>query len=310
MTVGTNTVTLVDLNDAVFDSGSIMTIGNFAVTAGSLSAANGLTLDFGGNFVGYGTINTPNNSSKPLINNGHITGFSAAGPITLPGYVKGVGTFDQVTFTGTYSPGFSPASVSAGSLTFGSTSTLVMELGGTAAGSQYDQILASGAIAFGGTLQVSLINGFTPTAGQSFNLFDWASETATFSSLSLPSLGASLAWNTSQLYTAGVLSVVSAGTPGDYDNNGVVDAADYVVWRKYQGTTHALPNDPTGGIIGTTQYSTWRSNFGKPPGSGSGTPNYASTAVPEPATLVLTILAAASCSPRRRPVALNIRTTR
>ena len=47
------------------------------------------------------------------------------------------------------------------------------------------------------------------------------------------------------------------GLPGDYNNDGTVDAADYVVWRKNDGTQ--------GG------YDTWRANFGQPlPGSGSG----------------------------------------
>jgi hypothetical protein len=34
---------------------------------------------------------------------------------------------------------------------------------------------------------------------------------------------------------------------GEYNGNGSVDAADYVVWRKNQGTSNPLPNDPTGG---------------------------------------------------------------
>src|SRR5205085_2633394 len=46
-----------------------------------------------------------------------------------------------------------------------------------------------------------------------------------------------------------------AGINGDYNNDGKVDAADYVVWRKYAGTTHTLPNDPTGGTIGIAQYN-------------------------------------------------------
>ena len=31
-----------------------------------------------------------------------------------------------------------------------------------------------------------------------------------------------------------------AGVTGDYNNNGMVDAADYVVWRNKSGTTHVL----------------------------------------------------------------------
>jgi hypothetical protein len=57
------------------------------------------------------------------------------------------------------------------------------------------------------------------------------------------------------------------------------------LWRKHQGTTHLLPNDPTGGTIGAAQYTTWRSNFGKPPGSGSG--DLLGATVPEPVSFVL-----------------------
>jgi len=66
----------------------------------------------------------------------------------------------------------------------------------------------------------------------------------------------------------------SAAIPGDYNGNGTVDAADYVKWRK----------NPTdfGGTPGG--YNTWRTNFGKPPGSGS---SLAGSAVPEPGTIVL-----------------------
>lgn len=68
------------------------------------------------------------------------------------------------------------------------------------------------------------------------------------------------------------------GLTGDYNGNGIVDAADYVVWRKT-------------GINGPTGYNTWRTNFGKPGGSGSVAGIQA--AVPEPTTLVLLMFAAA-----------------
>ena len=241
-------------------------------------------------------MNSTNTLAKRAIINGAVQGNSGAFPITLSGYIKGLGTFNNVTFTGTFDPGLSPTLTTVGSITFASTSTLIMELGGTAPGSGHDQIDASGTLALDGTLLVSLVNGFGPSSGNSFDLFDWATINGTFDNLSLPALGAGLAWDVSQLYTAGVLSVV-AGLVGDYNNNGTVDAADYVVWRKYQGTTHVLPNDPTGGTIGAAQYTTWRANFGKPPGNGSGTT--VSAAVPEPATPVLLMLAAAGWYLRR-----------
>ena len=280
--VGQHTVTLADANDAVFDSAALVSLGSGA-SPGTLNAANGLTLDFGGNVTGFGTVSTTNNLAKPLINNGHITGNSVAQPITLTGYVKGVGTFDNVNFTGTFSPGLSPTILTVGNVALSATSTLIMELGGTSPGSGYDQIQSSGTLAFDGTLQMSLINGFTPIAGQSFNLFDWMSTSGTFDTLQLPTL-AGLTWNTSQLYTTGVLSVVAAGLPGDYNHNGAVDAADYVLWRKYNNTATTLPNDLTSGTD-DSDFTVWRSHFGQPAGSGAASDT--NTAVPEPTTLVL-----------------------
>ncbi len=87
------------------------------------------------------------------------------------------------------------------------------------------------------------------------------------------------------------LNVESAGNtivrPGDYNNNGIVDAADYPVWRKNEGTSNALPNDPIGGQIGQEQYDQWRAHFGQPAGNGS----LSDTTVPEPANGVLLLCA-------------------
>jgi hypothetical protein len=88
--------------------------------------------------------------------------------------------------------------------------------------------------------------------------------------------------------------VANPAVAGDYNDNGVVDAADYAVWRKNVSTSTALPNNLISGTIGLAQYNQWRANFGNTtpsPGSGSGAP--ANTAVPEPATLLHLILAVA-----------------
>ena len=85
-------------------------------------------------------------------------------------------------------------------------------------------VYCTGNLNLGGMLAVSLINGFMPTAGNSFDLFDWASLDGTFASMQLPTLPGGLTWNISQLYTTGVLSV--GGVLGDYNHNGVVDGAD------------------------------------------------------------------------------------
>jgi hypothetical protein len=78
-------------------------------------------------------------------------------------------------------------------------------------------------------------------------------------------------------FTGGVVVYRSLGPslPGDYNINGVVDAADYVVWRNEIGTP--------------ATYDTWRANFGRTAASGS---MVANSSVPEPASVVLAIVAA------------------
>jgi hypothetical protein len=77
-----------------------------------------------------------------------------------------------------------------------------------------------------------------------------------------------------------------ATVPGDFNSNGTVDTADYIVWRRGLGTLYS-----------PSHYDIWRTNFGSSlgPGSGSALPSAQplSAAVPEPATVVLLILAAA-----------------
>lgn len=70
---------------------------------------------------------------------------------------------------------------------------------------------------------------------------------------------------------------------GDFNLDGVVDAADYVVWRKTDGTQSG--------------YDTWRMHFGETLGDGSGAT--ANVTVPEPATLVMLVMAAAASIPLR-----------
>jgi hypothetical protein len=57
---------------------------------------------------------------------------------------------------------------------------------------------------------------------------------------------------------------------GDFNSDGIVDAADYTVWRDGLGTTYT-PED----------YDLWKANFGAGAGSGS-----LAVSVPEPSTLL------------------------
>ncbi len=92
-----------------------------------------------------------------------------------------------------------------------------------------------------------------------------------------------------------VVTDVSAGALGDFNEDGKVDAGDYVAWRKNTGGG-ALPNDD-GAADQAARYALWRSNFGNPPGAGSG---LGEAAVPEPSSLVLLVVSAAYCWLARR----------
>jgi hypothetical protein len=88
--------------------------------------------------------------------------------------------------------------------------------------------------------------------------------------------------------------------PGDYNNNKVVDAADYVLWRDNLGAPNeaSINNNGDGGGITASDYTYWRARFGNTSGAGAGS---VSAAVPEPASFVLLMMAATGwCNWRRR----------
>jgi PEP-CTERM motif len=78
-----------------------------------------------------------------------------------------------------------------------------------------------------------------------------------------------------------------AASPGDFNGDGKVDAADYTVWRDGLGTKYVAE-----------QYAEWKSNFGT--GAGSGAGGLRDAAVPEPATCLLVGAAAAGVLGLRR----------
>jgi hypothetical protein len=81
------------------------------------------------------------------------------------------------------------------------------------------------------------------------------------------------------------------GIDGDYNDNKVVDAADYAMWRKNLNTSVLLANDPTPNVVDQSDYDLWRHNFGKTAASLG-----AAAAVPEPSATMLIALCAACSS--------------
>jgi hypothetical protein len=95
-----------------------------------------------------------------------------------------------------------------------------------------------------------------------------------------------------QMFTIMVSSAVTE-VPGDYNGNGTVDTADYVLWRKGGPLINEVDAP---GVVNAADYTEWRARFGN---AGSGAGASAIGAVPEPTSLVLLILGAAGGGVRR-----------
>ncbi len=89
------------------------------------------------------------------------------------------------------------------------------------------------------------------------------------------------------LLTVGQLPALA----GDYNDDGVVDAADYSVWRDHLGQSVTLPNQATPGAVTEYDRDLWAANYGA---------TLQGSAIPEPNALVLAALAAVGLAARRR----------
>ena len=149
-----------------------------------------------------------------LVNSGSGSGtgtnevdVAAGGTLGGTGLVGGT-----VVSYGSIAPG-----MSAGRLTIGKDcivlGTLDIELGGTAAGSSYDQLVVSNTAAVSaGTLNVSLINGYMPATGDTFTIIAAGTVFGPFGAINpLPALApATLGWKVDCLANTVVLSVTGA----------------------------------------------------------------------------------------------------
>ena len=100
-----------------------------------------------------------------------------------------------------------------------------MELGGTAPGSGYDQIQSTGTIELDGTLEIALINGFTPTLGQKFNLFTYATQSGDFTTYMGMGVGSHLGLRGS-LSANGLQLSARPSVDGDINLDGTVNIFD------------------------------------------------------------------------------------
>ncbi len=240
---GAGTLTFSNQNlytgSTTISTGTLALSGSWANTVGSSSEvalATGTTLDVTG---------VP--SSAALVTSNTLSGNGAV-----------INSAPSKVYTngGTIAPG---GSIAAGTLTFSSnldvtnSNNIQIELGGTTAG-QFDVLSIAGAYAAGGTITVSLINSFTPAAGNSFQIFQGAGTRTGAQVFSLPSLPAGLSWDTSIFNSTGTIRVCA--TSGATPANTITDA----------NQTGATVN----GTLGANEYGTGNSNVFSGGGTGFG----------------------------------------
>ena len=143
-----------------------------------------------------------------------------------------------------------------------------------------DFVNVTGFADLGGNLQLKLLGGFLPSQTSSFTIFDSRGITGSFANVAnglrlatadglgsfVVHYGAGSTFDPTQIVLSNFLV---AAIPGDYNQNGIVDAADYTVWRNNLGSGTSLPNDDTPGV-GQDDYTRWKTHFGQTAGSGSG----------------------------------------
>lgn len=153
-------------------------------------------------------------------------------------------------------------------------------------------------VALGGTLELAFapVVDLASQIGRTIDLFDWTGVTPTGAfTISSP-----YTWDLSKLYTTGEVMLLTAESlSGDYSADGIVDAADYTVWRDNLGA-EALLNRGVGitGPVGDADYQIWKAHFGQSLGIGIGTV----PAVPEPSALILFVGGALGSMVRSRRV--------
>ena len=258
--------------------GSIVKVGTGKTTLGGDNTYTGTTT------INNGTL---------VVNGIH----SSAGAYTVNsgGTLGGTGTVHSAVMVasgGAVAPGTSIESIDIDSLTLDSGSLLNFELGAPGTSDLINVLVNGGFTANGGTFTFTDAGGL---AAGTYTLIDYdGALNGAFSNLTLGGTqpaGFSYMLVDNMGSTSIDLQVTSTGLPGDYNLDGKVDSADYVVWRK--NPTVVGGGDPVG-------YNTWRQNFGNPPGAGSGSSIGESGAVPEPTTCGLLLIATLGAFAGRR----------
>ena len=158
------------------------------------------------------------------------------------GWFRGSGTILgdlTIESDGVFEPGFSPGVFNiAGDLTFLDERPLTLEIGGTTPG-LFDQINVTGDFSFGGTLQVSFINGFLPSNLDSFDLITVGGESLRGFNVEFLNVPAGLV---SAEFVDGAYRVSAVPEPSTFCLLGIALATAYPVCRRTRLRCETAPS--------------------------------------------------------------------
>ncbi|HUY33447.1 MAG TPA: DUF4214 domain-containing protein [Pirellulales bacterium] len=196
-TAGSGTSTLL-INGSIANTGTIEADSGTLALSGTLAQLSGTTLTAGAwNAMNGATLALPSGDTVAT-NQAAVTLSGAGAAITgLAPLAANSGALvltNGATFSttrdfannGALSVGPDSTLAVNGALTQASGAALAISLAGTPASGHFGQVTASGAATLGGTLQLALSGGYSPSHGDAFQVLKFASSTASFADITGP----------------------------------------------------------------------------------------------------------------------------
>ena len=203
LTIGTNTnvtaqaagKTLTITGNGTTGLGNVVFNGNVGSSSLALAINGTGTNSSGGNVSFNGAANGLGSLTITNATANFASGGTTPGTVTVNsgGVLAGTGTLSgAVTVNGSLRPNTAPANAASrinfsnasSSLTLNSSATTTFDLDGA----NYTGVTSTGATAFNGALAINLINSLS-TGTYSYNLFDFGSQSGSFSSVGITSVG-------------------------------------------------------------------------------------------------------------------------
>ncbi|MDC0936198.1 PEP-CTERM sorting domain-containing protein [Pirellulales bacterium] len=270
-------------------TGSGLNINAAGSLGTSVSVVPGQTLSTtGGGLVNDGDLNvigtTVSFTGGPSVNNAGAEVNAINATLTFDGDLTNNGDVNLINSTvngnlingGTGTLAMIGSNAFRDDLDLDGNDNLYVDIGGTTIG-EWDVITVGGVAVVDGNLNVSLVSGFTPTAGDAFAIITATSILGSFVVESLPTLAGRLEWFV--VYTGTSVELISSFA-GDFNLDGDVDGRDFLLWQR----------DPSVGSL-----ADWETNYGMVAPLSA----ISSTTVPEPTTLLLGAMASIGLMLRR-----------